>query len=88
MRINKYLSSAGVCSRREADRLVADGKVYIDGIRICQPKEKQEPYSFFKWICVYPGMYNEKETAIPALKTMSGPYYKWSELKEYLNSLL
>ena len=32
MRINKYLSSAGVCSRREADRLVADGKVYIDGI--------------------------------------------------------
>ena len=37
-------------------------KVYIDGIRICQPKEKQEPYSFFKWICVYPGMYNEKET--------------------------
>ena len=33
-------------------------------------------------------MYNEKETAIPALKTMSGPYYKWSELKEYLNSLL
>lgn len=30
-RINKYLSEAGYCSRREADRLVADGKVKIDG---------------------------------------------------------
>ena len=32
MRINKYLSSAGVCSRRAADKLIADGKVYIDGV--------------------------------------------------------
>lgn len=32
VRINKYLSSAGVCSRREADKLIADGKVYIDGV--------------------------------------------------------
>ena len=31
MRINKYLSSAGVCSRREADRLVEAGRVQIDG---------------------------------------------------------
>lgn len=31
MRINKYLSEAGFCSRREADRLVAAGKVTIDG---------------------------------------------------------
>jgi len=31
IRINKYLSEAGVCSRREADRLIADGKVLIDG---------------------------------------------------------
>lgn len=30
-RINKYLSSHGVCSRREADRLVADGRVLVDG---------------------------------------------------------
>lgn len=29
MRINKYLSDAGVCSRREADRLVAAGRVRI-----------------------------------------------------------
>ena len=31
IRINKYLSEAGFCSRREADRLVEAGKVTIDG---------------------------------------------------------
>ena len=31
MRLNKYLSDAGVCSRREADRLVQDGSVMVDG---------------------------------------------------------
>lgn len=31
IRINKYLSEAGVCSRREADRQIAAGKVAIDG---------------------------------------------------------
>lgn len=31
IRINKYLSEAGFCSRREADRLIASGKVTIDG---------------------------------------------------------
>jgi len=32
VRINKYLSSAGYCSRREADRLLEQGRVTIDGI--------------------------------------------------------
>lgn len=31
IRINKYLSAAGFCSRREADRLVEAGRVSIDG---------------------------------------------------------
>lgn len=31
IRINKYLSDAGVCSRREADRQVEAGNVFIDG---------------------------------------------------------
>lgn len=31
MRINKYLSSSGYCSRREADRLLEQGRVTIDG---------------------------------------------------------
>lgn len=31
VRLNKYLSEAGVCSRREADRLIASGLVTVDG---------------------------------------------------------
>ena len=33
IRLNKYLSEQGVCSRREADRLIEAGKVTIDGRR-------------------------------------------------------
>lgn len=32
VRINKFLSEAGVCSRREADRYIEEGKVEIDGV--------------------------------------------------------
>lgn len=32
VRINKYLSDAGICSRREADAVIASGKVTIDGV--------------------------------------------------------
>ena len=31
IRINKYLSEVGYCSRREADRLIKEGKVIING---------------------------------------------------------
>lgn len=31
MRLNKYLSDVGVCSRREADRLIDAGRVSVDG---------------------------------------------------------
>lgn len=31
IRINKFLSEAGVCSRREADRQVSEGNVTVDG---------------------------------------------------------
>ncbi|MCR5796955.1 MAG: pseudouridine synthase [Eubacterium sp.] len=32
IRINKYLSLAGVCSRRKADLLISEGRVRIDGV--------------------------------------------------------
>lgn len=32
IRINKFLSDAGICSRREADRAILEGKVKIDGV--------------------------------------------------------
>lgn len=31
IRLNKYISEAGVCSRREADRLIEQGRVTVDG---------------------------------------------------------
>lgn len=33
VRLNKYLSDVGVCSRREADRLVETGRITVDGIK-------------------------------------------------------
>ena len=30
-RLNKYIADSGYCSRREADRLIAEGRVQIDG---------------------------------------------------------
>ena len=32
-RINKWLSNAGICSRREADRMLEEGRITIDGVR-------------------------------------------------------
>lgn len=32
IRINKYLSQAGICSRRQADIYVEEGKVLVDGV--------------------------------------------------------
>lgn len=31
VRLNKYLSEAGICSRREADKLIEKGIVFVDG---------------------------------------------------------
>ena len=39
IRINKYLSMHGVCSRREADRMIEEGKVTV-GNRVCLPGTK------------------------------------------------
>lgn len=39
VRINKFLSEAGVCSRREADRQIEEGNVTIDG-KIAQTGDK------------------------------------------------
>lgn len=30
-RLNKYIASAGICSRRDADRLISEGKVAVNG---------------------------------------------------------
>lgn len=42
MRLNKYLSDAGVCSRREADRLIQSGRVTVDGKRAALGSQVEE----------------------------------------------
>lgn len=41
IRINKYLSAHGVCSRREADRMIEEGRVTVDG-KVILPGAKVE----------------------------------------------
>ncbi|MFV0378325.1 MAG: pseudouridine synthase, partial [Mangrovibacterium sp.] len=31
IRLNRYVSNAGICSRREADKLIADGEITVNG---------------------------------------------------------
>ncbi|HYD88744.1 MAG TPA: pseudouridine synthase [Vitreimonas sp.] len=42
-RVNKWLASEGVCSRREAEELIAKGLVRIDGERVDDPGRKILP---------------------------------------------
>lgn len=56
IRINKYLSEAGVCSRREADRQVAEGNVTVDG-RIAEIGTKVFPGQKV----IYCGQFVQKE---------------------------
>src|SRR5690554_622063 len=39
-RINKWLAAEGVCSRREAEALIAEGLVFIDGEQVAEPGRK------------------------------------------------
>jgi 23S rRNA pseudouridine2604 synthase len=41
-RVNKWLASEGVCSRREAEELIGKGLVRIDGARVEEPGRKIE----------------------------------------------
>ncbi len=43
VRINKWLGQTGVCSRREADALIADGLVSVDGEVVADAGRKLEP---------------------------------------------
>ena len=43
IRLNKFLAHAGVCSRREADRWIADGRVSVNGKPVMELGEKVDP---------------------------------------------
>ncbi len=43
VRLNKYIADAGVCSRREADKLIEQGEIYINGKLVTQQGIKVGP---------------------------------------------
>ena len=43
VRLNKWMAELGLCSRREAEALIAAGGVEVDGITVEQPGHKIEP---------------------------------------------
>jgi 23S rRNA pseudouridine2604 synthase len=42
-RVNRWLAQSGVCSRREAEALIAAGRVRIDGVTVSDPGRKIAP---------------------------------------------
>lgn len=49
MRLNKYLSNAGICSRREADDLIASGVVQVNGKIITEMGFRVKPTDVIKY---------------------------------------
>lgn len=47
IRINKYLSEAGVCSRREADRMIEQGRITVDGKPVVAGQKVEEGQAIF-----------------------------------------
>lgn len=48
VRLNKFISNAGYCSRREADTLISAGSVTVDGVVITELGYKVSPTSLIK----------------------------------------
>ena len=43
VRLNKFMGQSGICSRREADALIAEGLVSVDGEVVTDAGRKLEP---------------------------------------------
>ena len=74
IRINKFLSNIGYCSRRVADSLISEGKVYIDGKKVQEGtkiNKNEKLYVNGKFIAKYEDI-GEVETIILALNKPKG----------------
>ncbi|MDE6726416.1 MAG: pseudouridine synthase, partial [Oscillospiraceae bacterium] len=44
VRVQKLIAESGLCSRRKAEEMIADGKVTING-RVCSLGDKADPHA-------------------------------------------
>ena len=49
VRLNRFISNAGVCSRREADVLIEDGKITVNGKKVVEMGFKVKPTDTVKY---------------------------------------
>ncbi|MCF0059417.1 pseudouridine synthase [Dyadobacter sp. CY356] len=49
MRLNRYIANAGICSRREADDLIASGQISVNGKVVTEMGHKVEPSDVVKF---------------------------------------
>ncbi|GAB3170201.1 pseudouridine synthase [Telluribacter humicola] len=49
MRLNRYISNAGICSRREADDLIASGQISVNGKTVTEMGYKVKPADVVKY---------------------------------------
>ncbi len=45
IRLNKFIADSGVCSRREADRLIAEGSITVNGKRVFEMGTQVHPHN-------------------------------------------
>ena len=43
MRLNKYIANSGVCARREADELIKNGYISVNGVKVTEMGHKVKP---------------------------------------------
>ncbi len=49
IRLNKYIANSGICSRREADQLIAEGTVKVNGVVVTELGYKVKPDDSVKY---------------------------------------
>jgi 23S rRNA pseudouridine2605 synthase len=49
VRINKFIADAGVCSRREADKLIASGQIFVNEVAVTELGYKVKPTDIVRY---------------------------------------
>ena len=85
IRLNKFLSDAGVCSRREADRMIEQGRITVNGEKAVSGQK----ISLKDEICVdhVPVVKNEKKVlqkvVVLGHRGISGNWNRWEHERRF-----